>query len=209
MLQVLIAGNTSRTLYTKIECADRTRESAETFNLADGAWQVISPLLRVLARLHAEHIIHRDIKPENLFLTRKRQLKLGDLGLAIKSDEELPFTRSGTLDYMSPSVHNSLVFPLHGSARHTRAFEYKHTLCHDGPRPSSATITKASCPQIYMYATSRPQQLTACVTHHNCNICHASYQPASAHQEKQQLVAASQRCKEQKGRVAGAGQPQF
>lgn len=32
------------------------------------------------------------------------RFKLGDLGLAIKSDEELPFTRSGTLDYMAPEV---------------------------------------------------------------------------------------------------------
>jgi serine/threonine protein kinase len=65
---------------------------------------VIIPLLRVLVKLHADHIVHRDIKPENLFLTRKRKLKLGDFGLAIKIDEELPFMRSGTLDYMSPEV---------------------------------------------------------------------------------------------------------
>jgi len=57
--------------------------------------QVIAPLLRVLVRLHEAHILHRDIKPENLFLTRTRQLKLGDLGLAIVASEELPFTRSG------------------------------------------------------------------------------------------------------------------
>lgn len=67
--------------------------------------QVIAPLLRVLARMHVDRIVHRDIKPENLFLTRKRQLKLGDLGLAIVASEELPFTRSGTLDYMAPEVH--------------------------------------------------------------------------------------------------------
>ena len=29
---------------------------------------------------------------------------LGDFGLAILCDEELPFTRSGTLDYMAPEV---------------------------------------------------------------------------------------------------------
>ena len=32
------------------------------------------------------------------------RFKLGDFGLAIRSDEELPFTRSGTLDYMAPEV---------------------------------------------------------------------------------------------------------
>lgn len=66
-------------------------ESAFLFSLP----QVIAPLLRVQVRLHEAHILHRDIKPENLFLTRTRQLKLGDLGLAIVASEELPFTRSG------------------------------------------------------------------------------------------------------------------
>ena len=28
----------------------------------------------------------------------------GDFGLAIKFDEEIPFSRSGTLDYMAPEV---------------------------------------------------------------------------------------------------------
>ena len=46
----------------------------------------------------------RDIKPENIFLTAALKFKLGDFGLAIRADEELPFTRSGTLDYMAPEV---------------------------------------------------------------------------------------------------------
>lgn len=66
--------------------------------------QIIVPLLRVLVLMHEQHILHRDIKPENIFLTGKQKLKLGDLGLAIRSTEELPFTRSGTLDYMAPEV---------------------------------------------------------------------------------------------------------
>lgn len=56
--------------------------------------------------MHEQHILHRDIKPENIFLSGKQKLKLGDLGLAIRSTEELPFTRSGTLDYMAPEVSN-------------------------------------------------------------------------------------------------------
>ncbi len=61
-------------------------------------------MLRVLIRLHSQHILHRDIKPENIFLSGRRSLILGDFGLAIRGDEELPFTRSGTLDYMAPEV---------------------------------------------------------------------------------------------------------
>ena len=32
------------------------------------------------------------------------RFKLGDFGLGINAEEELPFTRSGTLDYMAPEV---------------------------------------------------------------------------------------------------------
>lgn len=55
------------------------------------------------ARPHAA-LWRRDIKPENIFLTGSHRFKMGDLGLAICIAEELPFTRSGTLDYMAPEV---------------------------------------------------------------------------------------------------------
>ena len=77
---------------------------AITLNHCSCYVQIIVPLLRVLVLMHEQHILHRDIKPENIFLTGKQKLKLGDLGLAIRSTEELPFTRSGTLDYMAPEV---------------------------------------------------------------------------------------------------------
>ena len=51
----------------------------------------------------------RDIKPENIFLTGSHRFKMGDLGLAICIGEELPFTRSGTLDYMAPEARPALV----------------------------------------------------------------------------------------------------
>lgn len=54
--------------------------------------------------MHALKLLHRDIKPENIFLTGLGKFRLGDFGLAIKFDEELPFSRSGTLDYMAPEA---------------------------------------------------------------------------------------------------------
>ena len=69
---------------------------------------MVAPLLRTLVGLHAQHIIHRDIKPENIFLTARQEFKLGDFGLAIQSSLELPYTRSGTLDYLSPEVTPAL-----------------------------------------------------------------------------------------------------
>jgi len=66
--------------------------------------KIIAPMLQVLSRLHRENILHRDIKPENIFLSEDWTLKLGDFGLALDANQELPFTRSGTLDYMAPEV---------------------------------------------------------------------------------------------------------
>jgi serine/threonine protein kinase len=66
--------------------------------------QVITPLLRILEKMHGLMLLHRDIKPENIFLTGLGKFKLGDFGLAIRFDKELPFSRSGTLDYMAPEV---------------------------------------------------------------------------------------------------------
>ena len=65
---------------------------------------VVAPLLRTLAVMHSRGIVHRDIKPENLFVADDGGVRLGDFGLAIDSTRELPFSRSGTLDYMSPEV---------------------------------------------------------------------------------------------------------
>jgi serine/threonine protein kinase len=65
---------------------------------------VITPLLRILEKMHSLKLLHRDIKPENIFVTGLGKFRLGDFGLAIKFDEEVPFSRSGTLDYMAPEV---------------------------------------------------------------------------------------------------------
>ena len=65
------------------------------------------PLLRILEKMHTLKYLHRDIKPENIFLTAAGKVKLGDFGLAIKCDEELAFSRSGTLDYMAPEVRRA------------------------------------------------------------------------------------------------------
>ena len=68
------------------------------------AVEAVAPLLRLLEKAAALGFLHRDIKPENLFLTASGRLRVGDFGLAIQAREELPFSRSGTLDYMAPEV---------------------------------------------------------------------------------------------------------
>ena len=62
------------------------------------------PFLSTLAHLHASGIIHRDIKPENILVTDSGSLQLADFGLSIRSTNDAPVTRVGTLDYMAPEV---------------------------------------------------------------------------------------------------------
>ena len=60
-----------------------------------------------LAIAHAQGIVHRDIKPDNLMLTSRRdRLKLVDLGIAKRLDEDQVLTQTGqavgTPQYISP-----------------------------------------------------------------------------------------------------------
>jgi serine/threonine protein kinase len=61
---------------------------------------------RALVVAHADGLIHRDIKPDNLMLTAKGELKLVDLGVAKRVDEDQSLTQTGqalgTPHYISP-----------------------------------------------------------------------------------------------------------
>lgn len=62
-------------------------------------------LLKGLHYAHANQIIHRDIKPENIFVDNSLNLKIGDFGLALSSEDNLvtnPYSIVGTPSYMSP-----------------------------------------------------------------------------------------------------------
>ena len=68
---------------------------------------VIRQAVRALGVAHAIGIVHRDVKPDNLMLTSKGELKLVDLGVAKRMDEEgqgLTATGQavGTPHYISP-----------------------------------------------------------------------------------------------------------
>ncbi len=66
--------------------------------------QILMEVCEGLAHAHAAGVIHRDIKPGNIFITRSRQVKILDFGLAraATSDQTLTGTSMGTPSYMSP-----------------------------------------------------------------------------------------------------------
>ena len=85
----------------------------------DRFWDLSQQCLEALEAAHAHGVIHRDIKPENLMLTRDREIKVLDFGLAWRSpapdgtvadDASTATTESnrvpaGTPRYMAPEAH--------------------------------------------------------------------------------------------------------
>jgi len=68
---------------------------------------MMKQLCNALHFAHQRGVLHRDIKPANIFITKKKQVKLGDFGIAHASRiEQNDFTQLsaqiGTLPYMSP-----------------------------------------------------------------------------------------------------------
>ena len=83
----------------------RTHMKGGRFSEQD-ALIVIRQVVRALSVAHAAGIIHRDIKPDNLMFTTRGELKLVDLGIAKRLDEDQSLTRTGeavgTPQYISP-----------------------------------------------------------------------------------------------------------
>jgi MoxR-like ATPase len=69
----------------------------------DEALRYAGLVSEALAYAHERHVLHRDVKPENIFLTRERQPKLLDFGIArILRTTEKASTAVGTFEYMAP-----------------------------------------------------------------------------------------------------------
>ena len=63
-------------------------------------------IIQGLKYMHYRKIIHRDLKPENIFIDDKLDLKIGDLGYAVKlnSIDEKRKSLLGTIFYSAPEV---------------------------------------------------------------------------------------------------------
>jgi len=73
----------------------------------DEAAEVVRQVARGLRHAASRGLIHRDIKPSNLLRTPEGRIKIADLGLALRAeDEDERVTREGTtvgtVDYMAP-----------------------------------------------------------------------------------------------------------
>jgi eukaryotic-like serine/threonine-protein kinase len=71
------------------------------------ACEIAERLCRALEHAHAERIVHRDIKPANVLLSRRGEVKVGDLGIARLADagtttDGATATIVGTPRYMAP-----------------------------------------------------------------------------------------------------------
>ncbi len=56
--------------------------------------------------MHEKNILHRDIKALNIFMTKKKQCKLGDFGISRPYDK-FAQTKMGTPLYLSPELVRS------------------------------------------------------------------------------------------------------
>jgi len=76
-------------------------------------WRVCVQMVHALKDCHSRQkngkvVLHRDLKPANVFLDAKKNVKLGDFGLARVLNHETSFARTfvGTPYYMSPEQMN-------------------------------------------------------------------------------------------------------
>src|ERR1035437_5538840 len=108
IIKVLDFGMSKEFFYISFEYieGESLRNVFKTKNLTqDQKEHLMIQLLQGLNYAHKNKIIHRDIKPENIFIDKNLNVKLGDFGLALSSDDNFvtnPYSIVGTPSYMSP-----------------------------------------------------------------------------------------------------------
>ncbi|MFI5181692.1 MAG: serine/threonine-protein kinase [Thermoanaerobaculia bacterium] len=109
IVQIYNFGSVDGTWYLAMEYVDGLslgqRLRSGRFPEAE-AVRIARQVCQALALAHAEGLIHRDIKPDNIMLTSRGDVKLVDLGIAKRLDEDQSLTQTGhsmgTPHYISP-----------------------------------------------------------------------------------------------------------
>jgi len=90
--------------YTMERCESTVQGTYARMTLAQRV-DVVMQMLDGIAFLHAKEIAHRDIKPENLFLVNGLQVKIGDFGLARRSQSDIDVDEAWVGDVMGSPVY--------------------------------------------------------------------------------------------------------
>jgi serine/threonine protein kinase len=68
-------------------------------------WMYVEQIIRGIKCIHDKNIVHRDIKGLNIFLTKKKQVKIGDFGISKFCEKnKMLMTKLGTPLYLSPEL---------------------------------------------------------------------------------------------------------
>jgi len=87
----------------RLEClADLLREGMQ-FSEAE-VRKLARDLCEALIFAHRLNVVHRDIKPANIYRSPSGQFKLGDFGIAARTDGQAIGTLAGTAAYMAPEA---------------------------------------------------------------------------------------------------------
>ena len=82
----------------------REKRATESRFKEQELWKYSYEISLGVAYLHENHVLHRDIKSLNIFLTKDKQIKIGDFGVSriLSGREVLISTKVGTPLYLSP-----------------------------------------------------------------------------------------------------------
>jgi NIMA (never in mitosis gene a)-related kinase len=79
-------------------------KNLKTFIPENEIWSILIQIVAGLKALHDKKIMHRDLKSANIFMSKKGEVKLGDLNVSKVVKLGFLYTQTGTPYYASPEV---------------------------------------------------------------------------------------------------------